>query len=96
MYTIYMHICVIYEYVFFGYFPISFRMLSQQAEPNVLSLTKICVVSSFFEGFFRVMQGMRGTRGMRGTPCVLRLHVYTLYSHKVAVVAVAVVVGILR
>lgn len=71
-------------------------MLSQQAEANVLSLTKICVVSSFSRGFFFwVIQGVRSVRGIRVALCVLWLHVYTLYSHKVAVVA-AVVVGILR
>lgn len=70
-------------------------MLSQQAEANVLSLTKICVVSSFSRVFFWVIQGVRSVRGIRVALCILWLHVYTLYSHKVAVVA-AVVVGILR
>lgn len=102
VYGIYIHIyiCinVLYMNMLLGYFLISFRMLSQQPELNVLSLTKMSVVSSFFEGFFwvlRGMRGLRGVRGMQGALCVLWLHVYTLYSHKVAVV-VAVVVGILR
>lgn len=74
-------------------------MLSQQAELNVLSLTKICVVSSFSRVFFWVIRGIRGIRGVRGIRvalCVLWLHVYTLYSHKVSNFVAAVVVGILR
>lgn len=91
-----MHICVIYEYVFFWLFLnfISYALAAsraKRAEPNKNMCCKF-----FFEGFFWVLQGLRGMRGMRGALCVLRLHVYTLYSHKVAVVAVAVVVGILR
>lgn len=85
MYVLYMNM------FFFGYFSISFRMLSQQAELNVLSLTKIL----FSRVFFWVIQGVRSVRGIRVALCVLWLHMYTLYSHKVAVVA-AVVVGILR
>lgn len=49
-----------------GYFSISFRMLSQQPELNVLSLTKMSVVSSFFEGFFLGFTGYAESKGCAG------------------------------
>lgn len=61
-----MYVCMYMNMFFFPYFSISFRMLSQQAEANVLSLTKICVVSSFFEGFFLGYTGCAECAGYTG------------------------------
>lgn len=70
VYGIYIHIyiCinVLYMNMLLGYFSISFRMLSQQPELNVLSLTKMSVVSSFFEVFFGFYGGYAGSKGCAG------------------------------
>lgn len=66
VYYIYIWIYVLYMNMFFGYFSISFRMLSQQAEANVLSLTKICVVSSFSRVFFLGYTGCAECAGYTG------------------------------